>query len=230
MDMKRVHPQGRGRRPSKFPAISQGEEVLISFSPHFRDSELHPRRSRIPIFHIVARDASSRRVCPSYAERFLPFGLFLGFFCRMLIYLQTFISLPPTRPPCRPLPFRSSDQSFPHSPSAPLDSRRRNESLCFVWDLCLVLYSILLHCRSLLARRTWHIGYSGYHLLLPEPLGWRPLLAGIDSWFVGDIWEITLGGLPSAQLWIPSTGLRSPVLDWILCPLNAWSCLFWRGR
>ena len=54
--MKRVHPQGRGRRPSQFPAISQGEEALISFSPHFRDFELHPRGSCIRIVRIVARE------------------------------------------------------------------------------------------------------------------------------------------------------------------------------
>ena len=227
--MKRVHPQGRGRRPSQSPAISQGEEALISFSPHFRDSELHSRGSRIPIFHIVARECIHQARMSKLRRAILALWSLPWFFLPYA-YLFANIYFTSTHPPCRPLPFRSCDQNFPHSPSAPLDSRRRYGSLYIVWDLCLVPYSKPLHCRSLLARRTWHIGYSGYHLLLPEPLGWRHLLTGIGSWFVGGVWEMTLGGLPSAQLWIPSTGLRSPVLDWILCPLTARRCLFERGR
>ena len=52
------------------------------------------------------------------------------------------------------------------------------------------------HCQLPLVRRTWYIGYPGYHPLLPELLGRRPHPASIITWSIGGIWGMVLCGLP----------------------------------
>ena len=214
--MKRVHPQEAVIDPHNLRLSLKVRTRYSPFRCRSRDLELHPRGSCIPIFHIVARECILPQARMSKPHRaILPFSPCLGSSRRGLIYFLTFISLPPTHLVVLVLLVRVI--KTPSFASPLLGDHRRNGSVYFVWDLCLGLYSTPLHCRSLLARQTWHIGYSGYHPLLPELLGRRPLLTGIGSWVVGDIlgndaWRSSFPATTES----PPTGLRSPVWDWVL--------------
>jgi len=161
------------------------------------------------------------------AELFLPFSLLPWFFLSC-VDLFADVCSPPTHPlvVLVRLVHLINTSRIRLSPfSTTVDTIDPSISFGARLDPC----SKLPQCRSLLVRRTWHIGYSGYHPILPKLLGRRPLLPGIGSWFVGDI---VFGGLPSVQqrnLHLPVFALPSGI-GHFAASLTTWPCRFGCGR
>ena len=146
---------------------------------------MRPCGSCIPVFVLSRVNTFPRRACPNRAELFLPFVFCLGFSCRVMIYLLTLISFPPSTLSSPSVLSISSQFSLASHPSR----RPYNET---------DPYSKLLRRRSLPVRRTWHIEYSGYYSLLPEFLGRRPFSPAVALDLLVILWGMMLGGVTCA--------------------------------